>query len=139
MNSVFSRICLVQSASSMLFDDGEVHCRIYDLWLLWIYKQTIAWKWTGPLKHCNIDIVTSILMQNKLKCTSRWCTCLILQKLMGSWQKILGELLWFTKFAKVFSPPKFFTIRYLMVFMWTYIPVCGWIRETTSSYSSVKY
>jgi len=26
-NSVFSRICLVPCASSMLFDDGKVHCR----------------------------------------------------------------------------------------------------------------
>jgi len=26
MNSIFSRICLVPHASSMLFDDGEVHC-----------------------------------------------------------------------------------------------------------------
>jgi len=33
MNSVFFRICLVPCASSVLFDDGEVHCRVYDLWL----------------------------------------------------------------------------------------------------------
>jgi len=32
-SSVLSRICLVPRASSMLFDDGEVHCRVYDPWL----------------------------------------------------------------------------------------------------------
>jgi len=32
-NFVFSRICLEPPASSVLFDDGEVHCRVYDLWL----------------------------------------------------------------------------------------------------------
>jgi len=42
MNSVFSRICLVPHASSVLFDDDEVHCRVYDLWLSQIYKQTVA-------------------------------------------------------------------------------------------------
>jgi len=69
------------------------------------YKQTIIWKWTGPLKHCNIDIVTSILMQNKLKHTSHWCACLTLQKINGKLApKKFGELFWF---AKVFSPPKF--------------------------------
>jgi len=50
MNSIFSRIYLVPCDSSMLFDDGEVHCRVYDPWLSWIYKQTIVWKWTGLLK-----------------------------------------------------------------------------------------
>jgi len=49
-NPVFSRIYLVPHASSVLFDGGEVHCRIYDLWLSRIYKQTIAWKWARPLK-----------------------------------------------------------------------------------------
>ena len=39
-NSVFSRICLVPRASNMLFDDGEVHCRVYDLWL----SQITIWK-----------------------------------------------------------------------------------------------
>jgi len=32
-NSIFSRICLVPRASSVLFDDGEVHCRVYDPYL----------------------------------------------------------------------------------------------------------
>jgi len=30
MNSIFSRICLVSRASSTLFGDGEVHCRVHD-------------------------------------------------------------------------------------------------------------
>jgi len=47
MNSVISRIYLVPRASSVLFDDGEVNCSPY---LSRIYKQTIAWKWTGSLK-----------------------------------------------------------------------------------------
>jgi len=42
MNSIFSRICLVPHASGVLFDDGKVHCRVYDPWLSQIYKQTIA-------------------------------------------------------------------------------------------------
>ena len=33
MKSIFSRICLVPHASSMFFDEGEVHCRVYDPWL----------------------------------------------------------------------------------------------------------
>jgi len=47
MNSIISRIYLVPHARSVLFDDGEVNCSPY---LSWIYKQTIAWKWTGSLK-----------------------------------------------------------------------------------------
>jgi len=39
-NSIFSRICLVPHASDVLCDDGEVHYRVYDPWL--IYKQTIT-------------------------------------------------------------------------------------------------
>jgi len=50
INSVFSRICIVPCASSLLFDDGEVHCRVYEPWLSQIYKQTFTWKWTGPHK-----------------------------------------------------------------------------------------
>ena len=41
MNSVFFRIFFVPRTSSMLFDDGKVHCRAYDLRLSQIYKQTI--------------------------------------------------------------------------------------------------
>jgi len=37
MNSVFLRIYLVPRASGMLFDDGEVHCGVYDPWLSQIY------------------------------------------------------------------------------------------------------
>jgi len=41
-NSIFFRVCLVPRAIIVLFDDGEVHCRVYDSWLSRIYKQTIA-------------------------------------------------------------------------------------------------
>jgi len=51
MNSIFSRICLVLHANSM-FDDGKVHCRVYDPWLSWIYKQIIAWSDLDLLKYC---------------------------------------------------------------------------------------
>jgi len=33
------------------------------------------------LKYCNMDILTSILTENKLKCTSHCCACLMLQKM----------------------------------------------------------
>jgi len=93
-------LCHVLVACCLMMVRCTVDCRIYDLWLLWMYKQTIAWKWTGPLKHCNINIVTSILTQNKLKCTSCLCSHLMLQK----WEigKKVGKLLWFAKFTKVF-------------------------------------
>jgi len=42
MDSVFFKICLLPCASSVLFDDGDTHCRVYDLWLSRIYKHTIA-------------------------------------------------------------------------------------------------
>ena len=42
MNFIFSRICLVSRTSGVLFDDGKVHYRVYDLWLSQIYKQSIA-------------------------------------------------------------------------------------------------
>jgi len=55
------------------------------------------------LKYCNINILTSILMQNKLKCTSCCCVHLMLQK-QENWQKrTLVNWKWF---AKVF------TVRY---------------------------
>ena len=38
------------------------------------------------LKYCNINILTSILTQNKLKCTSCCCARLMLQK-QENWQK----------------------------------------------------
>jgi len=40
------------------------------------------------LKYCNIDILISILTQNKLKCTSHCCAHLMLQK----WE--IGEKSW---------------------------------------------
>jgi len=40
-NSVFS-ICLMPRASSVLFNDDEADCTVYNPWLSQIYKQTIA-------------------------------------------------------------------------------------------------
>jgi len=103
-NSIFFRICLVPRASSMSFDDGEVHCRVYDSWLSRIYKLESE---LDLLEYCDISILTStILSQNKLKHTLCCCMHLMLQK-MGNWWKKVGKLLWFAQFAKVFSPPKF--------------------------------
>jgi len=108
MNSVFSRICLVPCASSMLFDDGKVHCRVYDLWLLWIYISKLSLESElNFLKYCNIDILTSILMQNKLKCTSRCCVHLMLQK-QENWQK--------TDSPKLFSLRSFYCMVPTMYF-----------------------
>ena len=101
-NFVFSRICLVPCISGGLFDDGEMHCRVYDPCLSQIYQQTMTWKWTGPLKkYCNIDILTLILMHNKLKWTSHYCTHLMLQK------KEIGKKTWWISS----DSPNFFTTR----------------------------
>jgi len=95
MNSVFLRICLVPCASSMLFDDGEVHCRVYNPWLSRIYKQTIVWKWTGSLKILQYQYhLDPYAKQIKTQITS----CYKSRKI----GKKVGELLWFAKFAKVF-------------------------------------
>jgi len=71
MNSIFSRICLVSRTSGMLFDDGEVQYRVYDSWLSQIYKQTIAWKWTRPLKilQCQYAYLDSYAKQIKVHLT----------------------------------------------------------------------
>ena len=51
------------------------------------------------LKYCNIDILTLILMQNKLKCTSRCYAHLVLQK-QENWQK-----------TDSLNSPKFFPLQ----------------------------
>jgi len=83
MNSVFSRICFAPCASSVLFDDGEVHCRVYDQCLSQMYKQTISKlsleSELDLLKYCNTDILILVFTQNKLKCTSCCCVRLVLQ------------------------------------------------------------
>jgi len=108
MNSVISRIYLVPCASSMLFDDGEVNCSPYSSW---IYKQTITWKWTGSLKILQYQYPYLDPYTKQLKRSLRFCMRPILQnRKIG---KKVGKLLWFAKFAKVFSPPKFFTVRYM--------------------------
>jgi len=61
--------------SSVLFDDDcRVGRSVYDLWLSQMYKQNIGKILLESelylLEYCNIDILTFILMQNKLKCTS---------------------------------------------------------------------
>ena len=105
MNTIFSRICLVPRASNVLFDDGEVHCRVYDLWLSWTYWQTIIWKWTGPLKYCNINILTLIQARNKLKLRSHCYVHLILQK-QDNWQKN-WRIVVIHQIHQRFSPSKF--------------------------------
>jgi len=109
-NSVFSRIYLVPCASSVLFDDGEVHCRVYDLWLSLIYMQTIVWKWTGPLKILQYWYPYAKQIKVRTPHVAAHTSCYKTGKLA----KKIGELLWFAKFAKVFSPPKFFTVWYVI-------------------------
>jgi len=106
------RVWPYETISSVLFDDGEAHCRVYDLypWLSWIYKQTITWKWIGPLKNCDIDILTLILMQNKLKHTSHIAAHASCYK-NGKLRK---------KLANCCDSPKFFplqTFYYMVIFV----------------------
>jgi len=91
----------------MLFDDGKVNCSLY---LSQIYKQTITWKWTGSLKILQYQYPYLDPYMKQLNRSLRFCMCPILQT--GKLVKKVGELLWFAKFTKVFSPPKFFTVRY---------------------------
>jgi len=63
------------------------------------------------LKYCNIDILTLILTQNKLKCTSHWCAHLMLQK-QENWQKNFGESEVIHQIRQTFLPPMFFMVRY---------------------------
>jgi len=101
-------LCHLLVACCSMMVTGEAHCRVYDLWLSWIYEQTIACR-LDLLKYCNIDILTLILMQNKLKCISYCCTHLILQK-WGIGKKKLVNC-WDSP-NKVFFLSKFFTVRY---------------------------
>jgi len=79
-NSAFFRICLrhvlVVCCSMMARCTVKSMIHGYHKY----NKQTITWKWTGPLKYCNIDILTLIQTRNKLKPSSHCCTRLILQK-----------------------------------------------------------
>jgi len=118
-NSVFSSICLVPHASSMLFDDGERYVYIYVLsmtvesMICGYHKyisELLLESELDLLKYCIIDILTSILMQNRLKLTSCCCTRLMLQK-QENWQKT-GELEAICQIRPTFLSPKFFTIRY---------------------------
>jgi len=63
-------------AHSMLFDDGKVNCSPY---LSWIYKQTIAWKWTGSLKILQYQYPYLDSYTKQLKRSLRFCACPILQ------------------------------------------------------------
>jgi len=76
MNSVISRIHLVPRARSVLFDDGKVNCSLY---LSWIYKQTIAWKWTGSLKILQYQYPYLDPYVKQLKHSLHFCVCLILR------------------------------------------------------------
>jgi len=56
-NSVLSRIWSVLHASTMLFDDGKVHCRVYDLWLSLIYVYKLLLESELDPQYGNIDII----------------------------------------------------------------------------------
>jgi len=108
MNSVFSRIYLVPLASSVLFDDGEVNCSPY---LSWIYKQTIAWNWTGPLKILQYRYPYLDPYAEQLKHSLRSCTRLISCK-TGKLVKKSWQIVVICQIRQSFSPPKFFTVWY---------------------------
>jgi len=63
------------------------------------------------LKYCNIDILTLILTQNKLKHTSLCCAHLILQN------RKIGELEVIYQICLTSLLPKFFIIRYKLSFI----------------------
>jgi len=81
---------------------GDVNCRVYDPCLLWIYKQTMLESELDLLKYCNIDMLTSILTQNKTKHTSCCCVRLMSQK----WE--IGK-----KLANCCDSQKFFPVWYI--------------------------
>ena len=72
---------LVQLAISVLFDDGKACTCMYMIsvesmihgYHEYISKLSLVSK-LDLLKYCNVDTLTSILMQNKLKHTSHCCT-----------------------------------------------------------------
>ena len=99
MNSVISRIHLVPRARSVLFDDGKVNCSLY---LSRIYKQTIAWKWTGSLKILQYQYPYLDPYVKQLKRSLRSCAHLILQN------RKIGEKSWRIVIRQSFFPSKVF-------------------------------
>jgi len=99
----------VLHVSSVLFDDGEVHCRIYDLWLSSKLSANYCLKVSWTLKYCNINILTSIHMQNKLKYTLHLLHMPHVTKAGKLTKKSFGKLvvtcqIYQTFYAKVFLP-----------------------------------
>jgi len=107
----------------VLFDDGKVHCTVYDPWLSQIYKQTITWKWTGPLKILQYWYpYLDPYMQKKLKCSR---VHFALLRMPHVTKRKIGE----KKLANCCdSPnfPKFFTVRYLKLRIWMLFIVSTW-------------
>jgi len=97
-------LCHLLVACCLMMARGCVYiiydCGVYDPWLS--SKLSLESE-LDLLKYCNIDILTLILMQNKLKCTSCCCMCLMLRK-QKNWQKNFGEL---EVICQSFLPPKF--------------------------------
>jgi len=58
------------------------------------------------LRYCNIDNLTSILMQNKLKIAAHAPHVIKKGKLTKSWQIVV-----ICQIRLSFSPPKYFTVR----------------------------
>jgi len=77
----------VPSTNGVLFDDRNVHCleSMIHNYLEYISKISFESE-LDLLKYCNINIFTSIHMQNKLKYTSCCCMRLMLQN-QENWQK----------------------------------------------------
>jgi len=104
-NSVFFRICLVPRASGVFL--MMVRCTVESM--IWIYKQTITWKWTGPLKILQYQYPYLNPYTKQIKAYFMLQRAPHITK-NGKLVKKVGELLWYAKFAKVFSPLKFFTV-----------------------------
>jgi len=114
-NLVFSRICLVPH---VLFDDGEVNCRVYDPRLSRIYMQAIIWKWTGPLKILQywypVHVAARLILQNRKIGKKSWWIVVICQICLS------------------FFPSKVF---YCMV---SQLPSGSLLNKPTSSYISLS-
>jgi len=66
------------------------------------------------LKYCNIDILTSILTQSKLKLTSHCCKRLMLHTKNGKLVKKSWQIVVIHKICQSFFPSKVFTVRYTL-------------------------
>jgi len=98
-------LCHLLVACHSMMATGKTHCRVYDPWLSQIYKQTIVWKWTGPLKILQYWYPNLNPYTKEIKAHFTLLRAPHITKIAELAKKV-GEFLWFAKFTKVFSPSK---------------------------------